>query len=284
MSNAAITVSGLVKNYANFKAVDGIDFIVEHGEIFAILGPNGAGKTTTVEILEGYRDRDGGDVLVLGEDPSNLGDKNYSWRERIGIVLQSSSDAGDLTVRETITHFARYYSKAKNPEAIIKITGLSEKADAKVHTLSGGQRRRLDVALGIVGSPELLFLDEPTTGFDPEARHAFWDLIRTLRNEGTTIVLTTHYLGEAEALADRVAIIVAGKILEISPPATLGNRHLAQARITWIEGGVQHQMHSAEPTKDVAAIAERMGGEIPELQVVRPSLEEIYLEMIGEKK
>lgn len=284
MSNAAISVSGLVKQYGDFKAVDGIEFSVERGEIFAILGPNGAGKTTTVEILEGYRKRDSGSVAVLGEDPSGLGDKTYSWRERIGIVLQNTSDAGDLTVRETVTHFAQYYSKAKDPEAIIHITGLSEKADAKIHTLSGGQRRRLDVALGIIGSPELLFLDEPTTGFDPEARRSFWELIRTLRNEGTTIVLTTHYLDEAEALADRVAVIVAGKIVEISPPATLGNRHVAQARITWIEGGTQKQMHSSEPTRDVAAISARIGGEIAELQVIRPSLEDIYLEMIGEKK
>lgn len=284
MSNAAISISGLVKKYGDFQAVDGIDFSVEYGEIFAILGPNGAGKTTTVEILEGYRDRDAGNISVLGEDPSNLGDKTYSWRERIGIVLQNTSDAGDLTVRETITHFAHYYSKAKEPEQVIEMTGLKEKASAKIHTLSGGQRRRLDVALGIIGSPELLFLDEPTTGFDPEARRAFWELIRTLRNEGTTIVLTTHYLDEAEALADRVAVIVAGKIVEISPPATLGERHLAQARITWVENGVQQESFSTQPTLDVAAIAARMGGEIPELQVIRPSLEDIYLEMIGEKK
>jgi ABC-2 type transport system ATP-binding protein len=282
VSNEAISISGLVKKYGEFHAVDGIDFSVNYGEIFAILGPNGAGKTTTVEILEGYRDRDSGSISVLGEDPSNLGEKTYSWRERIGIVLQNTSDAGDLTVRETITHFAHYYSKAKNPEHIIELTGLKEKASAKILTLSGGQRRRLDVALGIIGSPELLFLDEPTTGFDPEARRAFWDLIRALRDEGTTIVLTTHYLDEAEALADRVAVIAAGKIVEISPPATLGNRHLAQARITWVENGLQQNLHSAEPTKDVALIAERLGGEIPELQVIRPSLEDIYLEMIGE--
>jgi ABC-2 type transport system ATP-binding protein len=219
---------------------------------------------------------------VLGEDPSSLGEKTYSWRERIGIVLQNTSDAGDLTVRETITHFAHYYSKAKDPEHIIELTGLKEKASAKIHTLSGGQRRRLDVALGIIGSPELLFLDEPTTGFDPEARRAFWELIRSLRDEGTTIVLTTHYLDEAEALADRVAVIVAGKIVEISPPATLGNRHLAQARISWIEDGGQKQLLSTKPTRDVAEISARLGGEIPELQVIRPSLEDIYLEMIGE--
>jgi ABC-2 type transport system ATP-binding protein len=284
VSKPAISVSGLVKKYGDFHAVDGITFSVNQGEIFAILGPNGAGKTTTVEILEGYRNREAGVVDVLGEDPSNLGENTYTWRERIGIVLQNTSDAGDLTVRETITHFSKYYSKAKDPKKIIDVTGLREKADAKIHTLSGGQRRRLDVALGIIGSPELLFLDEPTTGFDPEARRAFWDLIRTLRDEGTTIVLTTHYLDEAEALADRVAVIVSGKIVEISPPETLGNRHLAQARITWIESGEKKELLSANPTSDIATIGARLGHEIPELQVIRPSLEDIYLGMIGEKK
>ena len=284
MSSSAIFIQGLTKNYGDFAAVDGINLEVSYGEIFAILGPNGAGKTTTVEILEGYRDRDGGKVTVLGEDPGNLGEKTYSWRERIGIVLQSTSDSEDLSVRETIHHFARYYSHPKDPESVIALTGLSEKADARVHTLSGGQRRRLDVALGIIGSPELLFLDEPTTGFDPEARRAFWDLIRTLRKEGTTILLTTHYLDEAEALADRVAVIVAGKILEISSPETLGNRHLAQARITWLEGGQQRELLSNNPAGEVATIAARMGGEIPELQVIRPSLEDIYLTMIGEDR
>ncbi len=284
MSSSAISIQGLTKNYGDFAAVDGINLEVSYGEIFAILGPNGAGKTTTVEILEGYRDRDGGKVTVLGEDPGNLGEKTYSWRERIGIVLQSTSDSEDLSVRETIHHFARYYSHPKDPESVIALTGLSEKADARVHTLSGGQRRRLDVALGIIGSPELLFLDEPTTGFDPEARRAFWDLIRTLRKEGRTILLTTHYLDEAEALADRVAVIVAGKILEISSPETLGNRHLAQARITWLEGGQQRELLSNNPAGEVATIAARMGGEIPELQVIRPSLEDIYLTMIGEDR
>jgi len=280
-SASAISVKGLRKSYGEFHAVDGIDLTVHQGEIFAILGPNGAGKTTTVEILEGYRTRDAGEVSVLGEDPATLGDKAYSWRERIGIVLQNTSDAGDLSVRETVHHFAHYYSRAKDPDHVIELTGLTEKADAKIRTLSGGQRRRLDVALGIIGSPELLFLDEPTTGFDPEARRAFWELIRTLRDEGTTILLTTHYLDEAEALADRVAVIVAGKIVEIATPATLGNRHRAEARIIWVEGGKQHERLSTNPTSDVATISARMGGEIPELQVIRPTLEDIYLQMIG---
>ena len=281
MSTSAISIKGLTKKYDDKYAVAGIDLEVAYGEIFAILGPNGAGKTTTVEILEGYRFRDSGEVAVLGEDPQALGDKTYSWRERIGIVLQSSADAGDLSVRETVHHFAKYYSRAKDPDSVIALTGLSEKADDKIRNLSGGQRRRLDVALGIIGSPELLFLDEPTTGFDPEARRAFWELIRTLRDEGTTILLTTHYLDEAEALADRVAVIADGKIIEISPPETLGGRHLAQARITWVEGGKQHERFTSTPTSDVATISTRMGGEVPELQVIRPSLEDIYLQMIG---
>jgi ABC-2 type transport system ATP-binding protein len=281
VNTEAISIKGLTKKYGDFSAVAGVDLNVAQGEIFAILGPNGAGKTTIVEILEGYRERDGGEVRVLGEDPGNLGDKTYSWRERIGIVLQSTSDAGDLSVHETVHHFAKYYSKAKDPDSVIALTGLQEKSKAKIHTLSGGQRRRLDVALGIIGSPELLFLDEPTTGFDPEARRAFWDLIRTLRDEGTTILLTTHYLDEAEELADRVAVIVGGKIMEISPPQTLGGRHLAQARITWVEGGKTHERLTMTPTSDVAMISARMGGEVPELQVIRPSLEDIYLQMIG---
>ncbi len=281
MSTSAISIKGLTKKYDGKFAVAGIDLEVAYGEIFAILGPNGAGKTTTVEILEGYRSRDSGEVRVLGDDPQALGEKKYSWRERIGIVLQSSADAGDLSVRETVHHFAKYYERAKDPESVIALTGLSEKADDKIRNLSGGQRRRLDVALGIIGSPELLFLDEPTTGFDPEARRAFWELIKQLRDEGTTILLTTHYLDEAEALADRVAVIAGGKIIEISPPETLGGRHLAQARVTWVEGGKSHERFTSTPTNDVATISARLGGEIPELQVIRPSLEDIYLQMIG---
>ena len=216
----AVSVQGLTKVYeskASGKkiAVDGIDLEVKVGEIFAILGPNGAGKTTAVEILEGYRDRDGGEVKVLGLDPAKLGSESWAWRNRIGIVLQSTNDSQDLSVSETVHHFANYYSNPRDSESVIHEVGLDEKANARIQSLSGGQRRRLDVALGIIGNPEILFLDEPTTGFDPEARRAFWDLIRKLRAEGTTILLTTHYLDEAEALADRVAVIVDGKIIEI---------------------------------------------------------------------
>ena len=281
-SRAAITVKGLRKSYEGKDAVAGIDLEVLEGEIFAILGPNGAGKTTTVEILEGYRKRDSGEVLVLGEDPQNPASGERHWRNRIGIVLQSVSDSADLTVSETIHHFAHYYSKAKNPEQVIDLVGLREKSKSKVETLSGGQRRRLDVALGIIGSPEILFLDEPTTGFDPEARRAFWELIRKLRDEGTTILLTTHYLDEAEELADRVAVINNGSVIEIATPEALGGRASAMATISWSESGKKKSAESATPTQFVRDLAAATQGEIEDLTITRPSLEDIYLRMIGE--
>lgn len=284
----AIEISALTKSYksaaeGNKLAVAGIDLQVAVGEIFAILGPNGAGKTTTVEILEGYRSRDGGDVKVLGQDPATLDKNSWAWRDRIGIVLQSTNDSQDLSVAETVKHFANYYSNPRDPDRVIAEVGLEEKRDARIATLSGGQRRRLDVALGIIGNPEILFLDEPTTGFDPEARRAFWDLIRKLRDEGTTILLTTHYLDEAEALADRVAVIVNGKIVEIATPENLGGRNNAKAKISWLEAGIKQEIESDFPTLEVAKLTERLGGEIPELSIIRPSLEDIYLEMIGHK-
>ena len=282
--NHAIKVRGLKKSYDGKIAVNGIDLEVVQGEIFAILGPNGAGKTTTVEILEGYRDRDSGDVAVLEIDPEHLGSHSSSWRNRIGIVLQSTSDAGDLSVSETIHHFSHYYTNPKNPDDVITLVGLDEKRDDRVHNLSGGQRRRLDVALGIIGSPEILFLDEPTTGFDPEARRAFWGLIRTLKAEGTTILLTTHYLDEAEELADRVAVINNGKIIEIATPATLGGRHLAKATISWKEKGHIQTKLSANPTADIQELSKAFNGDIPELTVTRPTLEDIYITMIGANK
>jgi ABC-2 type transport system ATP-binding protein len=282
--NHAIKVRGLKKSYGGKIAVNGIDLEVVQGEIFAILGPNGAGKTTTVEILEGYRDRDSGDVAVLELDPEHLGSHSSSWRNRIGIVLQSTSDAGDLSVSETIHHFSHYYTNPKNPDDVITLVGLDEKRDDRVHNLSGGQRRRLDVALGIIGSPEILFLDEPTTGFDPEARRAFWGLIRTLKAEGTTILLTTHYLDEAEELADRVAVINNGKIIEIATPATLGGRHLAKATISWKEKGQIQTKLSANPTADIQELSKIFNGDIPELTVTRPTLEDIYITMIGANK
>ena len=281
---SVIEVRDLRKSYGSLQAVDGIDLSIEAGEIFAILGPNGAGKTTTVEILEGFRTRNSGDVRVLDFDPQYKGRGGREFRDRIGIVLQSTSDAGDLTVNETLHHFAGYYSDPRNAQEVIEAVGLSDKKSSLVHTLSGGQRRRLDVGLGIIGNPELLFLDEPTTGFDPEARRDFWDLIRGLRDLGTTIVLTTHYLEEAEALADRVAVINKGKILEIETPANLGGRATSLARVQWESAGMMREQFTDRPTAVIAKLIIEFDGEIPKLVVSRATLEDIYLEMIGETK
>ena len=277
-----IEVRGLRKSYASFEAVCGIDLSIAKGEIFSLLGPNGAGKTTTVEILEGFRTRNAGEVKVLGFDPATQGRASREWRNRIGIVLQSTSDAGDLTVSETISHFAGYYSHPRNPEEVISAVGLEDKAKDLIRNLSGGQRRRLDVALGIIGSPELLFLDEPTTGFDPEARRAFWSLIDGLRNDGTTIVLTTHYLDEAEALADRVAVINHGQIIEVSTPTQLGGRSTSKALVQWRDNGELKSEETENPTALVSTLTSQFSGEIPELSISRPSLEDIYLKMIGQ--
>ena len=276
-----IEVKGLTKSYGDVHAVRGIDLSIEQGEIFSILGPNGAGKTSTVEILEGFRTRDSGTVSVLGFDPNTRGHQSREWRNRIGIVLQTSADAGDLTVFETINHFHGYYSNPRDVDEVINSVGLKEKEHALIRNLSGGQRRRLDVALGIIGNPELIFLDEPTTGFDPEARRAFWSLIKSLRNSGATIVLTTHYLDEAEALADRVAVINKGVIVEISTPADLGGRATSQATVQWRDGDQIKFEKTDNPTALVSSLATRFNGEVPELVVTRPSLEDIYLEMIG---
>lgn len=276
-----IDVKGLKKSYGDVHAVRGVDLSIQQGEIFSLLGPNGAGKTTTVEILEGFRTRDEGSVSVLGFDPQSRGAQARQWRDRIGIVLQSSADAGDLTVIETIEHFSGYYSNPRNVDEVVYSVGLTEKTGALIRNLSGGQRRRLDVALGIIGNPELLFLDEPTTGFDPEARRAFWSLIHKLRSDGTTILLTTHYLDEAEALADRVAVINKGVIVEVSTPADLGGRATSQATVSWRDGECIKTEKTDNPTSLVAQLSSRFTGEVPELIVTRPSLEDIYLEMIG---
>lgn len=276
-----IEVKGLKKSYGDVHAVRGVDLSIAQGEIFSLLGPNGAGKTTTVEILEGFRTRDAGSVSVLGFDPQTRGHESRIWRNRIGIVLQSSSDAGDLTVIETIKHFSGYYSNPRNVDEVIHSVGLKEKEGALIRNLSGGQRRRLDVALGIIGNPELLFLDEPTTGFDPEARRAFWALIQQLRSDGTSILLTTHYLDEAEALADRVAVINNGVIIEVSTPADLGGRATSQATVQWRDGDSIKSEKTDNPTALVSNLSSAFKGEVPELIVTRPSLEDIYLEMIG---
>jgi ABC-2 type transport system ATP-binding protein len=276
-----IAVSGLRKSYGALTVVKNLSLTINQGEIFAILGPNGAGKTTTVEILEGFRVADGGSISVLDTDPAIKGAAALAWRNRIGIVLQSTQDTAELTVREALTHFASYYSNPRGVDDVITLVGLQEKADDRARTLSGGQRRRLDVGLGIIGRPEVLFLDEPTTGFDPEARRAFWVLIKQLKNEGTTILLTTHYLDEAEALADRVAVMNHGEILEVSTPALLGGRANASATISWREDGLQKSEASDAPTEFVKNLSARLGGEVPELSIHRPTLEDIYLSMIG---
>ena len=276
-----IEVKGLKKNYGALQAVRGLDLQIEQGEIFSLLGPNGAGKTTTVEILEGFRVRDSGSVSVLGVDTQIKGQESRAWRNRIGIVLQNSADAGDLSVGETVEHFSNYYSNPLDVQHVIDSVGLSEKQGALIRTLSGGQRRRLDVALGIIGNPELLFLDEPTTGFDPQARRAFWSLIQQLRSDGTTILLTTHYLDEAQALADRVAVINHGQIVEVSTPTELGGRATAQATVQWRDGAQIKMEKTDNPTALVSQLSSSSGGEVPELIVTRPSLEDIYLEMIG---
>jgi ABC-2 type transport system ATP-binding protein len=270
-------VRALVKRYGDKRAVDGVDLEIATGEVFALLGPNGAGKTTTVEILEGYRRRDGGEASVLGTDP---GAADRAWRSRIGIVLQSSTENAELTVEEIVRHFARYYPDPRDPDEVIAAVGLEEKRKARTRALSGGQRRRLDVALGIVGRPELLFLDEPTTGFDPQARRSFWDLVADLRGDGTTILLTTHYLDEAEQLADRVAVINDGRILAVDTPAHLGGRMAHRVRVRWEDGAGPHEGITETPTRLVGELAVRYGGEVPGLQVVRPSLEDVYLSMI----
>ena len=276
-----ISVEGLRKSYGPLAVVKDLSLTIYQGEIFAILGPNGAGKTTTVEILEGFRTADSGAISVLDTDPAIKGAAALAWRNRIGIVLQSTQDTAELTVREAISHFASYYSNPRGVEDVITLVGLQEKADDRARTLSGGQRRRLDVGLGIIGRPEVLFLDEPTTGFDPEARRAFWVLIKQLKSEGTTILLTTHYLDEAEALADRVAVMNHGEILEVSTPALLGGRAEARATISWREAGETKSEESETPTEFVKSLSSRLGGEVPELTIHRPTLEDIYLSMIG---
>ena len=274
---SAVHVRSLSKSYGQLRAVQDLDLDVEYGEIFAILGPNGAGKSTTIEILEGHRKRDSGQVRVLGEDPGNAG---RSWRARIGIVLQEASDAGMLTVSETVRMFAKCYGKARVPEEVLELVGLGSVYDSKVRTLSGGQRRRLDVALGIVNFPKLLFLDEPTTGFDPEARRRFWDLIRLLASDGTTILLTTHYLDEAATLADRVAVIASGRLVAVDSPNNLIRHVSSAATVRWRTGDEIHEEQTDYPT-DLIRQRSADGAELVELTVSRPTLEDAYLQLIG---
>jgi ABC-2 type transport system ATP-binding protein len=279
-SEPPVLVRGLGKSYQGRAAVAGLDLEIGPGEVFALLGPNGAGKTTTVEILAGHRhrQRDAGTAQVLGEDP---GERRAAWRARIGIVLQSATDGGELTVAEAVRHFARYYPRPRDQDEVIATVGLAAQRGTRLRRLSGGQRRRVDVALGIIGGPDLLFLDEPTTGFDPEARRAFWDLISALAGAGTTILLTTHYLDEAEALASRVGVMAGGRIVASGPPGELGGRSAAEVTVTWQDGTATRSRRTAEPTRLIAELAAAFEGEIPGLTVRRPSLEDAYLALIG---
>jgi ABC-2 type transport system ATP-binding protein len=276
---AAIEVRGLRKAYGGHVAVDGLDLAVSRGEVFALLGPNGAGKTSTVEILEGLRPRDGGEVSVLGADPADAG---RDWRARIGIVLQGTGEFDELRVSEVVRLFSGYYPKPDDPDAVIERVGLTDKRRALTHTLSGGQKRRLDVALGIIGRPELLFLDEPTTGFDPQARREFWDVIRDLAAAGTTVLLTTHYLDEAEALADRVGVIAHGRLVAAATPAELGGRAESAVTVSWLGASGLCSERTQTPTAFIQTLAGSLGGEVPGLTVTRPTLEDVYLSMIGE--
>src|SRR6266511_214676 len=272
----AVQVKGLTKSYGAVRAVRGIDFRIARGEVFALLGPNGAGKTTTVEILEGYRKRDSGEVRVLGFDP---GRSERAFRERIGVVLQQSELWPILTVREVHRIFAGYYKHPRDVDEVIGLVGLAEKRDEQVKTLSGGQKRRLDLGVALVGDPELVFLDEPTTGFDPRARRAAWDMIRSLRSLGKTILLTTHYLDEAEQLADRVAVLREGRIVREGTPTELtGETH--ETEIHYRRDGEEVVIRTTEPTRLLheltqAALAE--GRELESLEVRRPTLEDVYL-------
>jgi ABC-2 type transport system ATP-binding protein len=276
----AIVVSDLRKSYGRTEALRGVDFEVAKGEVFGLLGPNGAGKTTTIEILEGYLGRDGGEVAVLGVDPAGAPPE---LRERIGVVLQRSELTPLLSVRETHELFAGYYEQPRDIDEVIALVGLEEKRDARLNTLSGGQKRRLDLGVALIGSPELVFLDEPTTGFDPAARRAAWDMIRSLRTLGTTILLTTHYLDEAQQLADRVAVLREGAILRQGTPSELiGSSGLTEIR--YRRDGELVVAETDDPTRvlhELTSAALRDGHELEQLEVRRPTLEDVYLELVG---
>ncbi|MFJ4159887.1 ABC transporter ATP-binding protein [Microbacterium testaceum] len=280
MSENVVEVENLRKTYkGGLEALRGVSFDIRRGETFALLGPNGAGKSTVIEILEGYRDRTSGDVRVLGVDPHRGG---LDWKARLGIVLQNTGEAPTASVRELLAHFASFYPRPRDVDEVIASVGLSEKAKVSVRKLSGGQRRRVDVALGIVGRPELLFLDEPTTGFDPEVRRQFWDLIRDLQREGTTILLTTHYLDEAAELAERAAIIVGGQMASVGRIDELGGPDARVPLVRWREGGETREQRTQEPGAVVAQLYARLG-EPDRLEVVRPSLEDVYLSFLGDE-
>lgn len=277
--DTAVLVADLTKNYHNNQVLKGLSFEIAAGETYALLGPNGAGKSTTIEILEGYRSRTSGTVSVLGEDPETAG---LSWKAKLGIVLQSSGENSNLlSVRESLQHFARYYPNPRDVDELLEAVGLTEKAGAKLKSLSGGQQRRIDVALGVIGRPQLLFLDEPTTGFDPKARRQFWELIRSLKREGTTILLTTHYLDEAAQLSDRVGVIAGGVLVAEDTPEQLGDSEMRIPLVEWEEAGIKQEHRTEEPGLFVAELTTRLGHEPRELSITRPTLEDIYLSLIG---
>jgi len=296
----SVVVEGLQKSYGPLRAVDGVTFAVERGEVFALLGPNGAGKTTSIEILEGFRHRDGGRVEVLGVDP---GDRRVqrAFRTRIGVVLQELAVEEYFTVRQVLTRSAGFYPSPRPVDEVIDLIGLAEKADAKVKTLSGGQQRRLDVGLGIVGRPELLFLDEPTTGLDPAGRRVSWDLVRQLADEGTTVLLTSHYMDEVEALASRVVVIAQGRVVASGTPASIGGRDVSEATITFaVPDGVtvadvpvpatERAGQVEVRTADEVAVLHRLTGwaldrgvALGGLRVNRRTLEDVYLDLVGDR-
>jgi ABC-2 type transport system ATP-binding protein len=278
---SAISVRGLHMSYGDLEAVRGVDFDIHEGEVFGLLGPNGAGKTTTVEILEGYRRRTAGEVTVLGHDPQNPGPE---FRQRIGVVLQQSELWPNLSVRETHRLFAGYYAHPRDIDEVIELVGLTEKRDARVKTLSGGQKRRLDLGVALVGDPDLVFLDEPTTGFDPAARRAAWEMIRSLRSLGKTVLLTTHYLDEAEQLADRVAVMREGRIVTLGTPRELTSADL-EVEIRYRRNGEEVLLRTSEPTRVLHELTEEAlarGEELERLEVRRPTLEEVYLALVDD--
>ncbi len=272
-TDPVVRVRDLRKSYGGFTAVDGISFDIERGETFALLGPNGAGKSTTIEILEGYRDRTSGEASVLGTDPGKGG---LDWKAKLGIVLQSTGESGNVTVREQLTHFAGFYPNPRSVDETIAAVGLESKQKTLIRKLSGGQQRRVDVALGIIGNPELLFLDEPTTGFDPEARRQFWELIRSLKKSGTTILLTTHYLDEAAQLGDRAGIIAGGRLIDIGRIDEIGGADARIPVVRWREKGQLKEERTTTPAALVAKL-----GEKDALEIIRPSLEDIYIDLVG---